>query len=324
MTNVTFCKLAIIIINYRTPELVEDCLSKMQSDIDTLDARVVIVDNHSNDGSADRLEDWLENFLARESVSLIRSDQNTGFSGGNNTGIASQVAEFYLLLNSDAYVRPGAIEALLETANACPKAGIIGPRLEWPDGTAQTSCFRYHSPASELISAAGTGPITKLLKRYDVPLAQLEVVTHPQWVSFACVLVRGDVIRQVGQMDDGYFMYYDDVDYCRRARDAGWDAVYQPSAHVVHLRGGSSPVKSLTRQRKRLPKYYYASRTRYFYKFYGRFGLLAANLLWTCGWLIAMLRAIFGHPASHISERKVWDIWMNWWNPLGNPHAPEG
>ena len=324
MTGDARCKLAVTIINYRTPELVEACLRSLQDDLGALDMRAVVVDNFSNDGSADRLETWLVDFPARESVSLIRSSENTGFSGGNNIGIRSQAADYYLLLNSDAYVRPGAIEALLETAEAHPEAGIIGPRLEWPDAKPQTSCFRYHSPASELISAAATGPITKILKAYDVPTPASEQLIHPQWFSFACVLVRDAVIRQVGYMDENYFMYYDDVDYCRRARDVGWDVIYQPQAHVVHLRGGSSPVKKLARARKRLPKYYYASRTLYFYKFYGRFGLLAANLLWTLGWLITMLRALFGRPAAHISERQVRDIWLNWWNPRGDRHAPEG
>jgi hypothetical protein len=226
MTSENHCELAIIIVNYRTPALVEDCLNSLQPDLDAFDARVVLVDNFSDDGSADRLEAWLADFPARGSVDLIRSEENSGFSGGNNLGIKSQAADYYLLLNSDAYVRPGAVRTLLETAKANPEAGVIGPRLEWPDGAPQTSCFRYHSPASELISAAATGPVTKLLKRYDVPLAPVDEVIHPQWLSFACALIPGRVISQVGLLEEGYFLYYDDVDYCRRARDAGWDVIF--------------------------------------------------------------------------------------------------
>lgn len=323
MTRADHCELAVIVINYRTPALVEECLRRLLSDLQSMDARVVVVDNHSNDGSAERLEAWLADFPARDSVSLIRSDENAGFSGGNNIGIKSQHADYYLLLNSDAYVLPGAIPALLETAMAHPEAGIIGPRLEWADGMPQTSCFRYHSPASELISAAGTGPITKLLRRYDVPLAPGEDIMNPQWVSFACVLVRGALIQQVDYMDEGYFMYYEDVDYCRRAQNAGWDMIYQPAAHVVHLGGESSDFDSRINQNMRLPAYYYASRSRYFCKHYGKIGLLAANVLWSCGWLIAKLREPFDRPALHISEKQARDIWLNWWDPLGDRHAPK-
>lgn len=324
MTSENHYNLAIIIINYRTPQLVEDCLNSLLPDFEALDAKAVVVDNFSDDGSADRLESWLVDFPARDSVSLIRSPENTGFSGGNNIGIRSQSADYYLLLNSDAYVRSGAIRTLLETVKAHPEAGVIGPRLECPDGTPQTSCFRFHSPASELISTAATGPVTKLLKRWDVPMSPVDEVIHPQWVSFACVLIPGVVFQEVGLLEEAYFLYYDDVDFCRRARDAGWDVIYQPQAHVVHLGGESSDFDSLVGQSKRLPKFYYASRTGYFYKFYGRYGLLAANLLWTLGWLIAMLRALFGRPALHIKERQAQDIWVNWQKPLGERHAPEG
>lgn len=323
MLGVDTCNLAIIIVNYRTPALVEDCLTHLLPDLEKLDAVAVVADNFSNDGSVDRLEKWLADFPARNSVKLLRSAENTGFSGGNNMGIKSQRADYYLLLNSDAYVLPGAIEALLETARGHPEAGVVGPLLECPDGTPQSSCFRYHSPVSELISAAATGPITKLLKAYDVPLPPVDKVIRPQWVSFACALIPGTVFQEVGLLDDGYFMYYEDADYCRRARDAGWDIIYQPAAHVVHLGGESSDFDSRINQNKRLPGYYYASRTRYFYKHYGKFGLLAANLLWSCGWLIAKLREPFGRPARHISEKQVGDIWLNWWNPLGDRHAPK-
>ena len=166
------------------------------------------------------------------------------------------------MLNSDTIVRPGAIQSLLDAMEANREAGFISPRLEYPDGTPQISCFRYHSPVSELIDAAATGPITKLFKNYDVPIEVSDTPIEPQWTSFACVLIRGEAMEQIGLMDEGYFMYFDDVDYCRTVRNAGWRILHWPSARVVHLRGGSGSVKADIASRKRPKAYLYASRVK--------------------------------------------------------------
>ena len=116
-------------------------------------------------------------------------------------------------------------------------------------------------------------------------------------------------------MDDGFFMYFEDVEFCFRARKAGWDIIHNPDAHVVHLRGGSSPVKEFTKMKKRLPRYYYASRTRYFNKLYGWNGLIVANLLWYAGRSISKLRELFMRKEQHICDNQWIDIWTNWLNP---------
>ena len=245
------------------------------------------------------------------------------FSAGNNLGIKAVIADAYLLLNSDTIVRPGAIKSLLEAMQAHPEAGLISPRLEWPDGTPQISCFRYHSPVSELIASAATGPITKLLKNYDVPIPVSDTPIEPHWTSFACVLIRREVIEQIGLMDEGYFMYFDDVDYCRRARNAGWKILHWPQARVVHLRGGSGSVKADLAARKRPKSYLYASRSRYFTKFYGPFGLLLANLFWLAGRTISLGRELVGNKQPHTCEFATQDIWMNWYKPMEPSPLPE-
>jgi GT2 family glycosyltransferase len=110
-------------------------------------------------------------------------------------------------------------------------------------------------------------------------------------------------------MDEGYFLFFEDADYCRRAREAGWKVLYWPEARVVHLRGGSGPVKSYTAQRKRLPSYYYESRARYFTRFHGRSGFLAANVLWLVGRAIAWPRELLGSKAPGACRFAWWDIW---------------
>jgi hypothetical protein len=310
-------KLAVIIINYKTPTLVMDCLDKLLPELLTINAKTIVVDNASGDDSCNLISDWINRNQASEQVELIASEFNSGFSGGNNTGIQHIDADYYLLLNSDTLVRQGSVKTLLSIAEQDESIGIISPRLEWPDQTPQESCFNYHTAISELISSASSGPITKLFKNYIVAQPVKEKVGFYEWTSFACVLVRADVFEQIGLLDDGYFMYYEDVEFCNRLNKAGWRILNVPSARVVHLRGGSSSVKSQAKARKRLPKYYYESRTRYFYQSYGAIGLLAANLCWSLGWMIASIRTLCSSSFdSGISEGQWRDIWTNFFNPL--------
>lgn len=312
--------IAIVVVNFRTPHLVVGCLETLLPEIGGLDARVVIVDNDSGDDSVPRIQAWLAGNETGGKVMLIESRRNGGFAAGNNLGIRQVEAEHYLLLNSDTLVRPGAIGIMLAAAARSPGAGLISPRLEWPSGEGQESCFRFHHPLSELIDAAQTGVVDKVLRGYVVPLPVQAAEASPDWTSFACVLVRNEVFRQVGLLDEGYFMYFEDVEFCYRARQAGWTIVHDPAARVVHLRGGSSSVKRQTRMKKRVPRYFYESRTRFFFQKYGWLGLTAANLLWWAGRMVSRIRQTLGRSDKSSIERQWLDIWTNWLRPM-KPHA---
>jgi N-acetylglucosaminyl-diphospho-decaprenol L-rhamnosyltransferase len=307
--------LAVVIVNYKTADLAIQCLNSLLGQLVEANARGVVIDNASHDGSVDRIRDWLAAHDRDDRVALIESATNAGFSGGNNIGIRAIDAEYYLLLNSDTIVRPRAIAVMLETARNHHRAGMISPRLEWPDGTPQESCFRFPSPLSELIGTARTGPITTILKKFVVPLPPSDTIIKPQWTSFACVLLRHEMIDEVGLMDEGFFMYFEDVEYCRRAYKAGWEIVHSPQARVVHLRGGSSPVKQRTLERRQLPPYYYASRSRYFYLAYGWAGLTFANVLWHVGRCVSKCRELVARRERGASEGEWRDIWTNWRQP---------
>lgn len=301
-------KLCVVIVNYKTPFLALDCIRSLQDQLDHTADHIVIVDNNSGDNNVAIIKEGIEQRGLSGLVTIKISPENNGFSSGNNIGIKSVIAEYYLLANTDTLFLPGAIQNLWAATKEFPEAGIISPRLEWPDGRPQTSCFRFHSPFSEIINSAGTGIITSLLKKYDVPLDPDESVTKPDWTSFACVLIRNDVFEQVGYLDENYFMYYEDVDYCRRARQAGFEIVNYPPAHVLHFHGQSSGVKKLQKDRKRLPSYHYQSRARYYTKFYGRFGLLISNVCWAAGRSISLSRELFGKSRT-VPEYQHLDIW---------------
>ncbi len=307
-------ELLVVILNYKTPKLVIDCLESLKGQL-TETRQAVVIDNASPDDSWEQLSAWRDS-TAPSFMTFVKSDVNGGFSAGNNIGIKHQAAKHYLLLNSDTIVRDGALEAMLAASKQLPQAGLISPRLEWPDATPQISCFRYHSPVSEMINAAATSVVTKLFRRWDVPIPVQEGRSFPQWTSFACVMIRREVIEQVGLMDEGYFLYFEDTDYCRMARDLGWDIVNVPEARVVHLRGGSSDVKKNIHKRSRLPAYYYASRARYFAKHYGQIGLVFANLLWGVGRIVSLVRALFGKKEAVVCEKQYRDIWINFNRPM--------
>lgn len=300
---------AVIILNYKTPAMTISCAESVLADIAKDQARIVIVDNDSNDGSVAQISSWLEHHSAKEKIHLVASTTNTGFSGGNNQGMRAVDAEYYILLNSDTLVRTGALRTLLNTFSTEDRIGLVSPRLEDEDGTGQESCFRFHSPISEFIKMANTGPITKLLNCFNVPLPLRNEISSPQWTSFACVALRGTMIQEIGYMDDHYFLYYEDADYCRVAHNHGWKTINNPAAHVVHFRGGSAELKKKARLKLRLPTYHYDSRSYYFRKHYGQMGLFAANLLWTMGRLISKTRETIERSPKAASQMQWLDIW---------------
>jgi GT2 family glycosyltransferase len=319
-----FPKIAIVVINYRTAQMTLDCLASLEPEVTDLpDAHVFLVDSASGDDSPDLIE---REKSAREWnwLSTLRLTKNRGFSAGNNAGMAfadkRDRFDAYLLLNSDTLVRPGAIKALGQVLEFDSSVGLVGPRLEWADGAQQVSCFRKIGPISELLNAAKTGPITRLFSNSEVAIFDPPVRDQPDrnlggdssqidWISFACVLIRRNVVCEIGPMDEGFFMYFEDVDYCLRARNAGWRITYAPSAHVVHLRGGRTPEAFAVEELRRRPGYYYQSRARYLAKYYGRTGPWWANLCWHIGRSVSFARELAGSKAAHTSFHEGADIW---------------
>jgi GT2 family glycosyltransferase len=308
-------RVAAVVLNYRTPDLSLACARSVGPQLGPDDV-LVLVDNQSGDGSAERLRAGLPALeaLGPARVLLVESPVNGGFAAGNNLGIRAVDAGAYLLLNSDTVVRPGAVDRLLAALESDPRAGLVSPALVDPDGSPQVNCFRRHSPVSELLSAARTGPIDRLLERWVVPLhapgAHDELRAGFEWTSFAAVLISRAVIHRVGLLDEGFFMYFEDVDYCLRVRAAGFELRHEPRAEVVHIHGASSQVEALAHARRRRPAYYYAARRRYFEKTFGKAGPALANALWTVGRGIAWLREVAGSKQPHACALELVDNWL--------------
>jgi GT2 family glycosyltransferase len=315
------------IINYRTAQMTIDCARSVLAAFAGTqgtphDGRIVIVDNRSDDGSVEQLEAWMATLPSGSPVDLVASPTNSGFSGGHNQGMGAQRAEYYLVLNSDALIRPDFFDQLMPVVRAQPKTGLFAPRIEYDEGGVQNTAFRFHSPQSELIRAGRNRLITRAFRHHEVTIGPDPDPAAIEWASFACILLRGEMVRALGPMDEGYFLYYEDAEYCLRARRAGWQIAYIPEAIAIHFRGGSGPVKTLQKERAELPAYFYSSRTRFLYQAHGRAGLLAANLAWYAGAGLRSLQRLVRRSIPQLPKREARNIWTNFTNPLGPDRRP--
>jgi N-acetylglucosaminyl-diphospho-decaprenol L-rhamnosyltransferase len=309
MANDSF-DICVVVVNYRTPELVRECIRSLAREKSEVKFRVVVVDSGSGDGSLEAIRQQIALDGLHGWVEVLAVSDNRGFGAGINIALKAVCADAYLLLNSDTVVLPGAIRELQETLHAHPEIGLVGARLCSPTGEPQVSAFRWPRPASELVRAAASGPVTRALRSYDVPIELAEDPSQIEWLSFAAVMVRRDVIEDIGILDEGFFMYFEDTDYCRRARMADWGLMLAPRAEVIHLHGMSSDVEARTRARLRRPAYYYQSRARYFLKYYGMSGFCQANLYWCLGRLISFAREVVGRRQDSGACASEWrDNW---------------
>jgi GT2 family glycosyltransferase len=227
-----------------------------------------------------------------------------------------------VLLNSDARLAPGALDSLLEALETHSDVGLAGPEIVDEGGALQRSAFRDPSPLGELLESVDVGWLRRILARHDPLLEAPSGPARVDWLSFACVAVRRETFEAVGTLDESYFMYFEDGDFCRRAREGGWGVLHWPAARAVHNEGSSGSVPSTRRRGARPPLYFYASRARYFAKFYGRSGLWAANLFRMLGHPVSWLRRALGRGRPTVADSQWRDLWHNAGDPLAARARP--
>lgn len=275
--------LLIVIVNYRSAGLAVDCLRSLEPEVAHLPGvRAVVVENCSGADQAERLSAAIADHGWGGWASLVVADRNGGFAAGNNVAIAPALASadpprLVWLLNPDTVVRPGACAAMAGFLGRRPDVGMVGSRMEDPDGTPQVSAFRFPSVLGELEGGLRFGPATRLLSGHTTAPPVPEAECPTDWVAGASLMVRREVFEAVGLLDEGYFMYFEEVDFCLRARRAGWPCWYVPAARVVHLVGQSSGIQ-VGAEKKRRPAYWFVARRRFFLRNYGRARTLAADL----------------------------------------------
>ncbi|MEM1012995.1 MAG: glycosyltransferase family 2 protein [Planctomycetota bacterium] len=304
----------VAIINYRTGGLTVDCLASLEPEIarfeETIHVRVV--DNDSGDDSPDQIEQAIAERSWGDWCSLVRLPKNGGFAYGNNEAIRPFVdsgdpPRYVWLLNPDTVVRPNALVELVRFLDAHPDVGIAGSRLEDPDGTPQRSAFRFPGVLSEFEAGTRLGPITKLLRRFAIA-PPVPVGDEPQpadWMAGASLLVRREVFDQVGYMDEAYFMYFEEVAFCRETMRAGFERWYVPKSRVVHLVGQASGISG--KVTKRMPTYWFDSRRRYFLTQLGTLRATLADAAWLTGFGLWRLRRRFQRKDDHDPQHLLAD-----------------
>ncbi len=244
--------LSIIIVSYNTEKILEKALRKVYAQTDFSHFEVIVVDNASWDGSCDMVE--------REfpQVKLIRHNQNGGFAAGNNIGIREATGDYILLLNSDAYVFNDTLRESVAFMDANPKTGIMGAQLVCEDGSPQPSAREFPTPWKKLRVLSGYEARHPSYDTYydyfQADNGEMPEARKVGWVPGTYFLIRREVIESVGLLDERFFMYFEEVDYCFRTTQAKWDIHFNPNITVIHLGGQSSLAskKQVSRKTKEL------------------------------------------------------------------------
>lgn len=291
-------RVLVIIVNYRSAELTLDAVKALQPARDHLEGlRVHVVENDSGDGQ--RLSTALAGEAYRDWVTLTLAPRNGGFAYGNNIAVRStlgtaQAPDFYFLLNPDAQVKPGALEALVSFLEENPRAAAVGPKLENADGSEWNYAFRFPNVVAEFEKGLRLSVVSKLLKNYLVARPMGDQPSRVDWLCGAALLIRREVFEKIGLMDEEYFLYYEETDFLLAAARAGFESWHFPGVQVRHLAGQSTGVTSAENAgRRRLPAYWYESRRRFFMKNFGVGYATAADIAYLTGTSLFRLRILF-------------------------------
>lgn len=284
--------ISVIIISYNTRQMTLDCLRALEADLKDAPAEIWVVDNASRDGSAEAIR------AAFPQVRLIENPRNAGFGAANNLALRQAEGEFLLLLNSDAFVHPGAVAALAQYLRAHPRVGLVGPRLLNRDGSVQQSCYRYPSPLRAWMENLG---IASLLSRHpvfgDYRRWAHETERSVEWVIGACLLVRREAYEQAGGFDEDFFMYQEETDWQRRLRDGGWEIAFTSAAQVTHLGGASGAA-----EQSRINAHFFDSLDYYTRKHHGLRGLVSLRLAMIVG--AALRTLVWAAVAAAVPKRR--------------------
>ena len=229
--------LSIVIVSYNTKDLTRKCLKSIERYSDRIDYEIIVVDNGSKDGSPDMVDKDFPN------VDLIRLPENRGFAGGNIPGMKSARGRYVLLLNSDTFFSEGVLKKTISYMDNNPGAGVLGCKLTNPDGTMQASARMLPGPLNKILHITGLTahfPKSRFFGRVDFSWWDHSEPRNVGWVVGAFFLIRKKVMEEIGYLDDRYFLYFEEIDFCLRARRAGWNIVFFPYAQVIHLGGQSS------------------------------------------------------------------------------------
>lgn len=275
---------ATIIVNYRTAGATISAVETLRGDLDKLeDPLVVVVDNDSGDGSFEVLREAFSNADWAKRVVVISAGHNGGFGSGVNFGVKHVLKSHgkprcFYIMNPDATIDPGALNGLVGFMQDHPDAGLLGNVVR-NEAADVIKAFRFPSLLSELEAGASLGLLSRLLRKHVVRL-DMEMSGEVDWVSGVSMLFRSEVFSTAGFFDEDFFLYFEEIDLAKRTRAAGWKVYFVADVGVGHVGGLSTGFKDETR---RMPRYWFDSRRRYFVKHHGRLYAAGCDMAWICG-----------------------------------------
>lgn len=300
---------SVVLVSYNTKDLLLACIARLRDEGGGQDCRIIVVDNASADGSAAAVAQAFPDVL------VIDNKENRGFGPACNQAFAAAQGEAVILLNPDAAVLPGSIPGLLAALDKNPKIGVVGGQVCNPDGGLEPSARAFPSPLSKfftLSGLAGRFPRSRLFGRGDMGHADFTREIEADWVPGTFCALRRTMLDALGGFDERFFLYYEETDLCRRARQAGWIVLYTPAAGVLHEGGASGKTHedSLTFDPggSQVLKFRLRSECLYFRKHHGLTSLLAAMLpeiLWHGARYCLHLRPGPIHAAKRRHSRDV-------------------
>ncbi|MCR4280502.1 MAG: glycosyltransferase family 2 protein [Candidatus Komeilibacteria bacterium] len=224
-------KLSVIILNHNTPRLVKYLLDNIEVQKPTFDYELIIIDNGPRHGLRDLIKEKIP-YLKYKAV------PNKGYSAGNNQGLKEATGEYVLIVNPDIYFLPDTFQRLVEYMDAQPAIGMLGPKLIYPSGEYQYSCLRYPDwrlPFYRRSFLGRTKAGERWLRHYLMQDYDHMTPRSVNWLFGACLLVRRQALEEVGLLDENFFMYFEDLDWCRRFWQKGWEVHYYPKVEVIHF-----------------------------------------------------------------------------------------
>lgn len=309
---------SVVIVSFNTRDLLRHCLTAVGRELEGLRAEVLVVDNASRDASADMVE---QEFPAAR---LFRSSLNLGFGAANNLAFAIALGRYVVLLNSDAFIKEGGLRRAVEKMDAAPEVGMAGAKLVGRDGELQPSARLFPSLLNEFLVLSGLAarhPDSRLLGRFDRTWADPDQPAQVDWVPGAFAILRREVLEQAGYFDERFFLYYEEVDLCRRIRAAGHQIAYWPELEVIHYGGESSKTMAqlaLSSSGKQLTLWRMRSCLLYYRKHHGLLAAwLVASLEKGWHWLRAVKNQVGAHPEKAVESRTVAGLMAQAWRETG-------
>ena len=257
--------LSIIILSYKQKGLVKQSLRCLKSLNLPLEHEIIVVDNHSNDGLAQMVKD---EFLG---VKVVEAKANRGYAAGNNLGIRQASGKYVLILNPDVTILGDAITRMFDFLEAHPQVGLAGPKIKNPDNSIQYTCSRFPDwrlPFYRRTFLSNTKKGARWNRHYLMMDCDHQTNAQVDWLFGACLMARAEAIAQVGLLDEGYFLYMEDLDWCRRFWEKNWQVWYLAEAEVIHFHQRLSAEGSLLSPLfSKTARIHFASWLRYYFKF---------------------------------------------------------